>query len=121
MEREIIEIEDAVKEAQLNGDIDFFENLLADGFKFISPQGKIISKREDIDQYKSGQLKISKIDISNRQIDMFGSTAISRFKVQFEGTSGKYQFSTKFIFTRVYSKVGNAWKMVAGHSTEVCE
>jgi hypothetical protein len=119
MEKEIIEIEEAVRLAQLASDAIFFEKVLSDDFKFITPQGKIITKREDIDQYKSGQLKMTKVDVSERQIDVFLGTAISRFKVKFEGKAGNYEFSSTFLFTRVYSKIENSWKMVAGHSTEI--
>lgn len=121
MEKEIIEIEEAVRLAQLESDTGVFERVLSDDFKFVTPQGKIISKQEDLDQYKSEQLKLTTVDISNRQINLFGGTAISRFKVKFEGQAGKYVFSNTLLFTRVYSKIENSWKMVAGHATEIRE
>lgn len=119
MEKEILELEEALRTAQLAGDTALFERVLSDDFQFITPQGKIISKREDIDQYKSGTLKLSRVDVEDRTIRVYGTAAVVRFKVRFDGQSGKYVFSSNFIFTRIYSKICGAWKMVGGHSSEL--
>jgi hypothetical protein len=119
MDSEIVAIEDAVRRAQLASDTEFLESILDEDFKFITPQGRLVTKREDIDQYKSGYLKLSVVEISDQNITMFDHIAISRFKAKFEGQAGKYDFSATFLFTRVYAKVRESWKMVAGHSTEI--
>jgi hypothetical protein len=74
MKNEILKIEEDVRIAQLAQNTDFFENILADDFKFITPQGKIVTKREDIDQYKSGYLRLKNADIEDRTIDIHEST-----------------------------------------------
>ena len=117
MEHEILKLEEAVRTAQLNHDDDFFENLLADDFEFITPQGKIVTKREDIEQYRSGTLRMKQVEIEDRSINIYGTTAVVRFVAKFDGKSGDYSFSTKLRFTRVYSKVSDKWTMVAGHSS----
>jgi hypothetical protein len=104
---------------QLDHNVNFLDQILADDFQFITPQGLAISKQEDLEQYKSRQLKMTKVDIADQVISIYGHTAVVRFKVRFEGQSGKYSFSTYMYFTRVYSKHSGAWKMVAGHSSEI--
>ncbi len=69
MENEIIALEEELITAQLAGDTDLFEKILSDDF---TPQGKIVTKREDIDQYKSGMLKLTKVDVSERTISIYG-------------------------------------------------
>ena len=118
-ESEILEIEAATRYAQLTGDTDFFERLLADDFQFITPQGKVVGKREDVDQYKSGQVKLNVVEVTERTVHCYGATAIVRFKVKFEGRAGKYDFSARYFFTRVYVKDAGRWQMVAGHSTDL--
>lgn len=121
MKDEIVEIEEAVRKAQLAHDTEYFEEILADDFQFVTPQGEIVTKSEDIAQYKSGHLKMEKVEVRDRVINLYGTTAVVRFQVRFVGQAGKYSFSTHMRFTRVYSKISNNWKMVAGHSSELSE
>lgn len=119
MEDEIIAIESAIRNAQLTNDTDYFERILADNFQFITPQGKLITKQQDIAPYLSGDLKITRAEISEQSIQLFGTTAIVRFIAEFGGQAGKYSFATKARLTRVYSKHTGSWQMIAGHSTEM--
>ncbi len=119
IEDEIIKIEEAVRAAQLSHDADFIESILADGFKFVTPQGQIISKEQDVEQYRSGYLKLKTVEINDRTITTQETTAIVRFKVKFEGQAGQYTFLSNMLFTRVYSKGTGGWKMIAGHGSDL--
>lgn len=119
MEKEIVELEEAVRAAQLAQDYGFLERVLADDFRFFTPQGRAITKREDIDQYKFGYLKMKTVEISDRTINIYGTAAVVRFNVKFEGQAGTYPFSSNFAFTRVYTQNTGSWKMVAGHSSDI--
>jgi hypothetical protein len=85
---------------------------------FTTPQGKLVSKIEDINQYKLGKLTVERFDVEDRTVSIFGEAAIVRFKVNIEGKYEQWAFSTPFQFTRVYARENSKWKMVAGHSSE---
>jgi hypothetical protein len=118
MEKEIVEIENAVIRAQLADDVAYFERMLSDDFRFVTPHGKIVTKREDIDQYKTGYLRLLEVDVDDRTIDIYGDAAVVRFRVKFKDQAGKYPFCSAMRMTRIYSKHSGKWKMVAGHSSE---
>jgi hypothetical protein len=119
MKQEIIELEEEIRLAQLSQNVEFFEEILSDDFQFVTPQGKIVTKHEDIAQYKSGHLKMTAVEVSEQSVNVYGSSAVVRFKVKFEGQAGEYSFSTSMYITRFYSKHTGTWKMVAGHSSEI--
>lgn len=64
---------------------------------------------------------MSKVEVSERRISLYGNSAVVRLQVLFEGQAGEWPFSSMMRITRVYAKLNGTWKMVAGHSSEVKE
>lgn len=119
IEQEVLKVDDSIVEAQLTSNVTHLEQLLADGFRVVTPQGRIVTKAEDVRQYKSGFLKMKSVNVLNRTVTTYGNTAIVKLDVQMKGRAGSFDFSSSMKMTRAYAKISNDWKLVEGRVSEI--
>lgn len=60
---QIIACEERLRKAMLSSNVEVLNELIADDLLFVNQSGQIISKEADIEVHRSGNLKITKIDI----------------------------------------------------------
>lgn len=119
VEQEIKALGDQTVQAQLKGDIGFFEKYLADDYTAIYASGKLYTKAQDIESFKSGDVKFESIDVHERKIRVYGDTAVSVTLSSSKGTRSGKPFSSDYRTTRVWVKQKGNWKMVLFQTTAV--
>jgi len=113
-------VDDEILDAARKGDAAVFEKILADNFIRIGWDGQMLTKAETVDLYKSGRLKWDTIDLKNRQVRMFGNTAIATREDNMKGHMGSNEISGTYRHTIVYVKMKNGqWQDVTFQSTKV--
>jgi ketosteroid isomerase-like protein len=113
-------LDDELFAADLTGDAAFFEKNLADNYVRIDAHGEIRNKAETIDRYKSGLRKLEALDLRNREVRMFGNTAIVTREDNAKGRVGSNEFSGTYRKTVVYVKGKNGqWLNINFQSTKV--
>lgn len=107
------------RQALLTNNISEISNLLADDYLGISANGTLETKADVLAKRRSGHFKITRLDLSDIKIRIYGTTAVVTSKADVEGTAGSKTIGGHFRYTRVYTKRGNQWKIVSFEASRV--
>ena len=77
LEEEIMQNEADLMAAMRSSDIEFLGTLLHENLCFLIPTGETITKEMDLNNYKSGKIKISNIEILNSEIHKIDDETIN--------------------------------------------
>ncbi len=111
IEKEILQLEEHLCEAELGPDPEFFQTHLDDDMVLMA-DGKLCSPKPMIvENHKPGKgQKFDKVEMSEMKIRDQGGAAIVTCKGEYEGPAGKFGME----FMRVWVKKPEGWKVVAG-------
>jgi hypothetical protein len=118
---QIEKLSDEGREAALKGDVSFLENNTADDYTAIGGMGNVMSKSDAIQMRKSGDVKYSAIDVSDKKVRVYGDTAVLTATADLKGTVKDKDISGKYRIGQVWVKQGGKWKMAHMQSTKVQE
>ncbi|MFV5697400.1 nuclear transport factor 2 family protein [Flavobacterium sp. ZT3R17] len=96
------------------GRIDLVEDLFDDELVFIHITGQMTTKAEWIKQLKSGNFVYNKIEQKEAAVKVYGDTAVLVGKAYFTVNGGSLY---KLVYTEVYTKKNEKWKLVNLHTT----
>lgn len=110
------QLEAALRQAQLDGDVDALDRLIDDELIFVGPDGALASKADDLALHRSGAVRFKThepIDLQWRLVaaDVVVVTLHARLAVVFHGQS----VTGNFRYTRVWARRNGGWRVVAGH------
>jgi ketosteroid isomerase-like protein len=106
-------------EATLKHDPSFLEKYLADDYMAIRNDGKLTTKVQEIENYRSGATKYESIEIREATVRIHGNTAIYNSLNSIKATINGKPFSGDVRNTRVWVKQNGDWKIVAFQATQV--
>lgn len=117
---EIDQMEEQWRGAMLKSDTATLGSLLADDYIAITPNGDLQSKEQALASLRSGATHFSSIQISDRRVRFYGTTALVTSRAEVSGTSASGAFSGSFRYTRVYARdaQGN-WKIVSFEASRI--
>ncbi len=107
-------IQDGVK-ADLAGDNSQIKNNFVDDYIVGSSLGNWMTKSEMMDTSKNTRTSESINDI---KVNVYGDTAIARFRQTYAGLVQGTNQSRTIICTQTWQKQGNAWKGLATHCSK---
>ena len=113
------ELEEDLRRAMLAGDVARLDALIADELLFVLPTGVVLSKAADLETYRSGLLRLIALEPSERRAVRYGNTAVVSVRVHVVGEYEGITFSRTLRYLRVWARLGDAWRVVAGQATEV--
>ena len=120
VEKAILELEDASRDAALKGDSSWAEKNLADDYVRITADGKVLNKQEFIETFN--KTKYQAIDFADRKVRVYGDSAVVNTTANVKGTTGDGKDLTgTYRGTRVWAKVKGQWKLVDFQSTRVAQ
>ena len=119
VEEQIAALSDQEIKAYLKSDTGFMEKYFADDYTAIHGDGKLTTKAQEIENYKSGALRYESIDVRERKIRTYVDTAVVIWLVSSKGTYGGKSFSADFRVTDVWVKRKGNWKFVAFQVTRM--
>lgn len=115
----IRDAETALRRAQLAGDIATLDKLLDDDLVFTGPDGLLYHKRDDLDAYRAGAIRITKLEPSEEHVQDFESIVVVSVRMEMSGSFQGADFAGPFRYTRIWRKADNSWRIVAGHVSPV--
>lgn len=123
LDSEIVELEASIRDAQLRADVVALDSLIADELLFTGPNGELASKAEDLSAHGSGAVRFREHEPLDLRVRRIGAhvaivALLARLAVEVDGVTvrGTYRY------TRVWAREeGGAWRVVAGHVSEVPE
>lgn len=116
---EIIDCEERLREAMLTSNVENLNLLIADDLLFISHFGEIVSKDQDIEVHRSGNLKFTEIEILDQRIRPMEKSAVTLTRVRISSIFGTESVTGEFWFTRVWEYRKNNWQVVSGHCSAI--
>lgn len=109
----IDQLEDRWRNAVLTGDTAAMGSLLSDDYMAITAYGTLQTKNEALANLRSGKWHITTLDLSDRKVRFYGSTAVVTSLAEVEGTSPEGEISGNYRYTRVYARSPQGgWKIV---------
>lgn len=119
---QIVEVEEQLRTAMLNSDVDALDDLLASDLIFTDHLGRLLGRDDDLAAYRSGVLKIAALEPSERQVRILGEAALVSVRMQISGTYRDAPANGDFRFTRVWARSkGQRWQIVAAHSVLITQ
>jgi len=111
--RQIDRLEEKWRNAVLKNDVAALDSLLGDDYVAIMANGTLETKDQTLASIRAGNWHINTLDISDRKVRFYGSTALVTSLVQVEGSDPEGNISGTYRYTRVYARDSHgAWKIV---------
>ena len=117
--KQIESLEMEWRQAQVSNNVSAMEHLLAEDYLGISANGTVETKIQAIAQHKAGTLRISRLDISDLKVRVYGDTAVVTSKAELEGLNGERDMSGFYRYTRVYNRRLGQWKIVSFEASRI--
>lgn len=115
-------LEEAWRNAILHGNISAMDGLLADDYMAITPTGILQSKEQALSALRSGAMKFSLLEVSDRKIRLYGTTALVTSRAEVKGTGPEGDMSGAYRYTRVYVRDAHGvWKIVSFEASRIRE
>jgi ketosteroid isomerase-like protein len=119
---EIDQLEDTWRNAILKGNTAAMDALLADDYMAISASGTLQSKEETLENLRSGRVRFTTLDISDRKVRFYGTTALVTSVATIAGTTPEGAIAGNYRYTRVYVRnAQGAWKVVSFEASRIRE
>lgn len=121
-ESEVRDLERQFERAVVEGDVAFFERVLADDFTHTTQSGKFRNRQEWLANHKAGQSSYDALNVDQLTIRTYGRAAVvtARIAPQGRDANGK-TIEGQYRFLRVWVKEGDAWKVVAFQGTRIAD
>jgi ketosteroid isomerase-like protein len=119
----IDQLEEKWRIALLKGDTAAMDSLLADDYMAITATGTVQTKAQTLDNLRSGRTHFTQIEVSDRKVRFYGTTALVTSSADVQGTtSDEGKIGGSLRYTRVYVKdATGAWKIVSFEASAVRE
>jgi UDP-N-acetylmuramate-alanine ligase len=119
VEDQVRTLHDQSRQAALNADANFLEKHLANTYLGIGDDGRLRTKAETIQEFKSGAIKYESLDEHDVKVNTYGNAAVVNSMASVKLTADGKPISGDFRTTSVYVKQGGNWKEVSFQATPV--
>ena len=117
---EIDHLEEDWRQALLKGDVAAMDSLLADDFMAITASGALQSKDETLSRLRNGAFRIKSIELTDRKVRVYGSTALVTSRAEISGTTPDGDLNGSYRYTRVYARdASGAWRIVSFEASRI--
>jgi ketosteroid isomerase-like protein len=119
---EIDQMEEAWRTAMLKGNSAAMDTLLADDYTAITAKGAIQTKEQAISNLRSGVLQLTALEISDRKVRIYGTTAVVTSVAELTGSRNDQEMTGRYRYTRVYVRNPQGqWKIVSFEASRIQE
>jgi len=117
--REIESLEQQWRQAILTNNVAAMNDLLSDDYIGITSNGTVENKAQALAQRRAGTVTITRLDLSDVHIRVYGNTAVVTSVADLAGSNGDSDISGKYRYTRVYARRLGKWKIVSFETSRV--
>ncbi|OEK00128.1 hypothetical protein BFP97_00735 [Roseivirga sp. 4D4] len=114
---QVIDAEELLKKAMIQADCALLETLLHDEMSFAIPTGEVITKSQELQNYRSGQMKVHDLQTSDQEISEMGETVSVSVLAHLRGSYQENPIQGKFRFIRFWKMTSEGPKIIAGSSS----
>jgi hypothetical protein len=118
-EKRVTELSAKKFQWMINHNFDSLSNMLHDNVAYIHSNGWSQSKKEILDDFRSGKIALKNIDVQMSNVRIFNQTAIVNGQGKFTGEMNGTSFSLELVYTEGYIKEKESWLLVSRLATRV--
>jgi uncharacterized protein (TIGR02246 family) len=116
----ILELEQRLAAAWVSGDRAFIEGLLADDWTVIDQSGRVLTKRQVVDEaFASAERRIESMAVDEVQVRLLGDVAVATGRTRATGSYRGQQATATLRFTDVWVLREGRWQIVASQGTTI--
>ena len=118
---EIVALESELRSAQLAGDVNVLDKLIADELLFTGPDGSVGTKAQDLAAHRSGAIRFRAHEPEELRIRRVGAdVAVTALRARLVVDVGGTLSDGIYRYTRVWARErGSEWRVVGGHVSEI--
>lgn len=116
-----LQCENNLLQAMRHSDVAALDELLHNDLMFVIPSGMVISKEMDLDNFRSGDLKISSITNSEYQVLWVDDCILVTVNTELRGTYYDQPIDGNFRYFRVWKEVEGRFQIIGGSGTPIME
>ncbi len=117
--RTIEALEQQWQQAELHANIGVMAGMLSDDYLGIYGDGTLATKAETLAAAKSGAVRFTEIDTSDRKVRVFGTTVVVVSRAEVAGAIDGEDISGHYRYTRVYHRIDGVWKIVSFEASSI--
>jgi uncharacterized protein YndB with AHSA1/START domain len=111
--------EQALRSAQLRGDVATLSKLIDDRLLFTGPDGLLYSKGDDLAAHRAGDIRIEQLEPREEHVLELGDIVVVSVRMDMRGSFKGRPFAGPARYTRVWRLTDRGWKVVAGHVSPI--
>ncbi len=108
-------LEERLWRAQLSADVETLDDLIADDLLFTGLNGSLETKAADLEQHRSGALRITKLEPLEFRVRVIPGGAITSVKMDAAALVAGKLTSATLRYTRIWTSEGGRWQIAGGH------
>ena len=114
IKEQVLKKESDLKNAMISGDVKSLDNLLHESLRFIIPDGTVITKEDDLENYRSGNMQVKEIFQRNMQIELTQNFAIVTVITELKASFLNRDISANYRYLRIWDIHSRDCKVLAG-------
>lgn len=119
---QIEQLESTWKNAVVHANAAAMDGLLAEDYMAITPSGILQSKEQALAAVRSGAMKFTSLELSDRKIRLYGTTALVTSRAEVKGSGPEGDMSGSYRYTRVYVRdARGVWRIVSFEASRIRE
>ncbi len=117
--QEVLAAHEERRIATLNGDANTVASMMTDDLTFTHANAVVETKEQFVDALKTGRLQYKTLTDEDRQVRVNGTTGVVFGTVHIIVDASGTEYDLRVLFTELWVKEGDTWKMMLWHATEV--
>ena len=107
-------------DAMKASDVAELDTLLAESAIFTNYNGHLVTKQDDLETHRSGNLEIYSLETSAQLIQEYGDVAVVSVVKDISGSFSGHTYAGIHRYTRIWKKneTGN-WQVIAAHESQI--
>lgn len=110
------EAEQRLQAAVRSSDVAALDLLLDDRVVYTGPDGRCLTKQEDLEAHRSGTIAVDVFDQQDLHVTVEGTTGVTRVLAGLQGTAGGQPFTGRLRYTRTWVHADGGWRVLAAHA-----
>lgn len=119
MEKEILTLEEELRQAMLANNVKILDELISDSLIFVAPDGNLVTKTMDLETHRNKLQIMKKLEPSEQKVVLYSGFAVVTVQMSIEGQFLGQDISGKYRYLRIWAKEEEKLRVVSGSVTRI--